>query len=281
MSSPGVVLTPEDLDALHRGRLPGPMTRDRARAVNRYLFGLRRSGRPDRSTPLDAPRIRGMLIEANLPVVRFVEHRFGGRPDLGPDIHQAGSLGLVKAVDAFDPGRRVEFTTYAIPVIDGEIKRLFRDTGWAARVPRTVKESASQVRRAALDLEQELGREPGTRHLAERTGRSEDDVRTALRAAAGTSAVSLDASPFDDEDRRRLTDELGVADRGFDLAEARVILSAGLRELSARDRCIVVLRFFGELSQADIGARVGLSQMQVSRLLAASLTRLRDLVRDR
>lgn len=275
----GAELPEADLRVLHAGRLPQPLTRPRARAVNRYLFELRDrpAGRP---TNLDRRRIRGMLIEANLSVVRYVEARFGGRPDLRPDIHQAGAVGLIKAVDGFDPEYRVEFTTYAIPVIDGEIKRFFRDTGWAVRVPRPVKELSSQVRRASLDLEQEHGRRPNERQLVERTGQSTDGVRAALRAAAGTTAVSLDTPATAEEGAVPLADTLGETDRELDLVDFRESLHSVLPRLPPRERSIVILRFFGEMSQAEIGHRIGLSQMHVSRLLTASLRRLRYLLTD-
>jgi len=218
---------------------------------------------------------RAQVIDWYLPMSVYVAGRFGGRGEPLADLTQVAAIGLIKAVDRYDPGRGVPFASYAIPTMVGEIKRYFRDAGWTVRVPRRMQELGPRLAAAVEDLAQLLHRSPTTQELAARLGVSSDDVREARQCASAYRPWSFEQPVAGTEDLR-LIDVLSGADRGLDAVDRRETLRRALAVLPTRERRIIGLRFVGELTQAQIAARIGVSQMQVSRLLTRSLIRLRD-----
>jgi RNA polymerase sigma-B factor len=221
------------------------------------------------------PRVRNELLEANLPLVRPLAMRFAHRGEPLDDLIQVGSIGLVKAVDRFDPDRGVKFATFATRTILGELKRHFRDRAWSVRAPRRLQELCLELGRASELLAQRLGREATPAELAAEVGVSEHNVLEALQAGRAFSSVSLDAPVT--ARGADLGSQLGVADERFEEAEWQAVLRPHLQALPWRDRAVLALRFEQELTQAEIAARVGVSQVQVSRQLAGNLDRLRQL----
>ncbi|WP_314172068.1 RNA polymerase sigma factor SigF [Streptomyces winkii] len=219
--------------------------------------------------------VRNTLIEINLTLVRYSARRFRSRGDDMDDIVQVGTIGLIKAIDRFDLSREVEFTTFAIPYVVGEIKRFFRDTTWDVRVPRRLQEMRMDLARANDKLTSRLGRSPRVSELAEHLGVSEEEVVEGQVAANGYNSSSLEATVNDEEGEASLADVLGECDEAMELVEDFHALKPLLAQLSDRDRKIIELRFGEELTQAQIGERLGLSQMHVSRLLARALSGLR------
>ncbi|MFN2543496.1 MAG: RNA polymerase sigma factor SigF, partial [Actinomycetota bacterium] len=218
--------------------------------------------------------VRQELIEAHLGLVEYLARRFAGRGEPLEDLVQVGTIGLVKAVDRFDPDREVEFSTYATPTIVGELKRHFRDKGWAVRVPRRLQELNLQLGDIIGKLSQELGRSPTVSEMAEAAGTSEEEVLEGLDSAHAYSLVSLDA-PAGEEDLT-LHDQIGDEDETIELLEYRASLVPLLDELPPRERTMLFLRFFKGMTQSEIADRLGISQMHVSRLLAKTLATLRD-----
>ncbi|MEP7178644.1 MAG: SigB/SigF/SigG family RNA polymerase sigma factor [Pseudonocardiales bacterium] len=218
--------------------------------------------------------VRDQLVEAHMPLVIYLARRFSGRNEPMNDLVQVGSIGLLKAIDRFDPSRGLEFSTYATPTILGEIKRHFRDTGWLIHVPRRAQELQTTVNTARADLSQELGRAPTVAELAARIDVAEDAVVEALDAARGYSGVPLDvlAAPGESVPEHPM---LGVLDPGFDQVEQRELLRGVIAKLPEAEREILLLRFVANKTQTEIAAIVGVSQMQVSRLVARGLKRLR------
>jgi len=220
-----------------------------------------------------AEELRAKLIEAHIGLAEHLARRFTHRGEPYDDLVQVSSLGLIKAVDRFDPERGVEFATYATKTILGELKRHFRDKGWAIRAPRRVQELYLNLGQAIGQLSQELGRSPTIAELATETGASEDDVIEALEAGQAYRSVSLDSAGPDEE---ALATRLGVEDERFGDAEWRAVLLPQLERLAGRDQEILKLRFVGGLTQSEIAGRIGISQMHVSRLLTRSLNTLRQ-----
>lgn len=218
--------------------------------------------------------VRDHLVTMNLPLVEHVARRFRDRGESHDDLVQVGTIGLIKSVDRFDTGRGVEFSTYATPTIVGEIKRHFRDRGWAIRVPRRLQELRMALNRATTDLTHELGRSPTVRELAERIGVSEDEILEGIESAQAYATTSLDGGD-DDEGGPSLTDSLGFEDEALDGIEYRESLRPLLAALPERERQIIILRFFHNMTQSQIADEVGVSQMHVSRLLTKSLATLR------
>ncbi|MEU9132354.1 SigB/SigF/SigG family RNA polymerase sigma factor, partial [Kitasatospora sp. NPDC048540] len=202
--------------------------------------------------------------------------RYRTRSEPMEDIIQVGTVGLIKAIDRFDPAQGVEFTTFAIPTIAGEIKRFFRDTGWMVHVPRRLQERRIALARATDALQQLHDRAPTTAELAEHLGLSEEEVREGVVAARAQTAGSLDLGPGGDaEDGPTLGDRLAVEERDYDLVLDRESLKPALAALSDRDREVLSLRFGAELTQAEIGELLGFSQMHISRMLKRILGQLR------
>jgi RNA polymerase sigma-B factor len=223
------------------------------------------------------PGLRDQLIEAHLGLAEYLARRFANRGEPLDDLVQVASLGLVKAVERFDPGRGLEFTTFATPTIVGELKRHFRDKGWAVRVPRRVQELHLRVTGVVDELQLELGRSPTVAEIAVRAGTSEDEVIEAVDAGSAYRSTSLDASRGDDEESPGLLGQLGELDPGLARAESRTGLNPLLRQLPDREQLMLYLRFYEGKTQSEIAQRLGISQMHVSRLLARSLERLREL----
>ena len=226
------------------------------------------------------PRAREALIAAHLPLARALARRYRRGSESLDDLVQVASVGLIKAVDRFDPDRGHSFSTFAQPTIVGELLRHFRDTGWGVHVARGTQELALKVRAAAEALEAETGRAPTPRQLAERTGADLEAVVEALGALANRAALSL-ATPAgrDDDGDATVGDTLGSDEAGYAQAEARALLGPALRHLPAREQRILKLRFVDDLTQSEIASRIGVSQMQISRLLRQSLDRLHELTR--
>jgi RNA polymerase sigma-B factor len=220
---------------------------------------------------------RRRLIEAHLGLAEHLARRFVHRGEAYDDLVQVSSLALVKAVDRFDPERGVEFTTFATRTIIGELKRHFRDRGWAVRAPRRIQELYLHIGQVIAILSQENGRSPVIKEIAIATGATEDDVIEALEAGQGYRSASLDAPGPDGE---TLGSRLGANDEAFADAEHRAALSPHLAKLPERERQILILRFVEGLTQSEIADRVGISQMHVSRLLSRSLTELRSSYKD-
>jgi RNA polymerase sigma-B factor len=213
------------------------------------------------------------IIRLNMGVASEIARRYHGRGIAGDDLDQVAYLGLVKAVRGFDPSHGADFLSFAVPTMRGEIRRYFRDFGWTIRPPRSVQELQSKITAAEGELYQSLGRSPRPTEIAEHLGVELDLVLDSLAANGCFAPMSLDAPPADGESG--VVDRLGGLDAAFDSAEARVALQPLLRGLTARERRILEMRFFGGCTQAEIGAEVGVTQLQVSRLLARLLTRLR------
>jgi RNA polymerase sigma-B factor len=220
-------------------------------------------------------RIRDELVEMHLPLVEYLARRFRNRGEPLDDLVQVATIGLIKSVDRFDLERGVEFSTYATPTIVGEIKRHFRDKGWAIRVPRRLQELKLSLTKATSELSQKLGRSPTVGELAGHLGMSEEEVLEGLESANAYSAVSLDAPDGGDEDAPAVADTLGIQDEGLEGVEYRESLKPLLERLPPREKKILLLRFFGNMTQSQIAAELGISQMHVSRLLARTLSQLR------
>ncbi|MFF8596296.1 RNA polymerase sigma factor SigF [Streptomyces sp. NPDC015220] len=221
---------------------------------------------------------RNTLIEMNMSLVRFAAGRFRSRgPEEMEDIVQVGMIGLIKAIDRFELAREVEFTSFAVPYIVGEIKRFFRDTSWAVHVPRRLQEARVHLARATEELRSRMGRTPSVKELAELMSLSEEEVVEARIASNGYSAASLDAAlSTSDDSETPLAEFIGVDDAALELVEDFHALAPLIATLDERDRRIIHWRFVEELTQAQIGERLGVSQMHVSRLLSRCLARLRE-----
>jgi RNA polymerase sigma-B factor len=218
--------------------------------------------------------LRDQLIEAHIGLAEYLARRFANRGEPLDDLVQVASLGLVKAVERFDPARGLEFTTFATPTIVGELKRHFRDKGWAVRVPRRVQELHLRLGAVVSVLSQEHGRSPTIGEIAQAAAVSEEEVLEAIEAGHAYRFTSLDAPTGNDEEGA-LSAQLGEEDQGLIDSEHRVTLSPLIAEFPRRERLILHLRFFEGLTQSEIATRLGISQMHVSRLLARSLAQLR------
>ncbi|HWL37341.1 MAG TPA: RNA polymerase sigma factor SigF [Frankiaceae bacterium] len=240
-------------------------TADRARA--RALFARLGDGDPE---------VRDELVRMHLPLVEYLARRFRNRGEPLEDLVQVATIGLIKSIDRFDLERGVEFSTYATPTIVGEIKRHFRDKGWAIRVPRRLQELKLTLTKATGELSQTLGRSPTVSELATHLGLQEEEILEGLESANAYSAVSLDATDSGDDDSPAVSDSLGMVDEALEGVEYRESLKPLLDKLPAREKKILVLRFFGNMTQSQIAAELGISQMHVSRLLARTLAQLRE-----
>jgi RNA polymerase sigma-B factor len=220
---------------------------------------------------------REQLVERYLPLARQLARRYQRADEPLEDLVQVASLGLLKAVDRFDRGREVAFSSYAVPTILGELKRHFRDRTWSVRVPRDLQELALRVDRAVTRLSAGQRRSPSVGELAEAVGASPEQVLEALEAAAAYRAGSLDAprSAQGEDPGETVADSLADEERGFLSAEQRATLEPLLARISERERTVLRLRFDEDLMQAEIGERIGVSQMQVSRLIRQALAQLR------
>ncbi|MGW8490805.1 RNA polymerase sigma factor SigF [Streptomyces sp. NPDC055886] len=219
--------------------------------------------------------VRNTLVELNLALVKFAASRFRSRSEPMEDIVQVGTIGLIKAIDRFEMSRGVEFPTFAMPTIVGEIKRFFRDTSWSVRVPRRLQELRLDLAKAGDELSQQLDRAPTVAELSERLGITPDEVVEGMSASNAYTASSLDAKPEDDDNEGALADRIGYEDHGLEGIEYVESLKPLIAALPARDRMILSLRFVSNMTQSEIGEELNISQMHVSRLLSRTLTKLR------
>lgn len=224
--------------------------------------------------------LREELVGIHLPLVEYLARRFRNRGEPLEDLIQVGIIGLLKAIDRFDLDRAVEFSTYATPTIVGELKRHFRDKGWAVRVPRRLQELNLSLTKTVAALSQEIGRSPTLGEIAERMHLSEEEVLEGLDTSNAYAVVSLDA-PTGGEDTPSVSEHIGVEDETLETLEYRAALGPIIAELPERERRILYLRFFRGMTQSQIAERLAISQMHVSRLLNRTLVMLRDrLLRD-
>ncbi len=230
----------------------------------------------------DDPRrraLRDQLVTMHLPLVEYLARRFRDRGESHEDLVQVGTIGLINAVDRFDVERGVEFSTFATPTIVGEIKRHFRDRGWAIRVPRRLQEMRMLLNRGTAELTQKLGRSPTVAELAEHLGVTEDEILEGLESSQAYATKSLDGSS-DDDDSPSMAASLGRIDLALEGVDNRETLRPLLASLPEREQRILMLRFFQNKTQSEIAAEIGLSQMHVSRLLARTLAGLREQMLD-
>ncbi|MFB7502473.1 RNA polymerase sigma factor SigF [Streptomyces broussonetiae] len=246
----------------------GPQDRSGARAMFVELRKLN-AGSPEYA------ELRNQLVRMHLPLVEHLARRFRNRGEPLDDLTQVATIGLIKSVDRFDPERGVEFSTYATPTVVGEIKRHFRDKGWAVRVPRRLQELRLALTTATAELSQLHGRSPTVHELAEKLAISEEEVLEGLESANAYSTLSLDVPDTDDESPA-VADTLGAEDEALEGVEYRESLKPLLEDLPPREKRILLLRFFGNMTQSQIAQEVGISQMHVSRLLARTLAQLRE-----
>jgi RNA polymerase sigma-B factor len=232
------------------------------------LFASTEPGDPRRA------ELRDQTIEAWLPLARHLARRYAGRGEAIEDLIQVAVIGLIKAVDRYQADRGVEFAGYAIPTIVGEIKRHFRDHTWAVHVPRRLQELRQEITTANDGLTHTLGRPPTVTDIAEHLKIRDDDVLEGLEGARAYATASL-CAPVGDEGGTELGDTIGDEDPGFELAEFRTALGPALTVLNNRERTILALRFYDNLSQTQIAEQIGISQMHVSRTLNKALTKLR------
>jgi RNA polymerase sigma-B factor len=224
---------------------------------------------------------REELITRYLPLVRSLARRFASRGQPVEDLIQVGSIGLIKAIDRFDIDRGVELSTYATPTILGEIKRYFRDKGWAVKVPRALQDLNIRLNKVIEQLTVEMNRSPTIAELAEACSVTEEEVLEALESGRAYNSLSLFSSgTSDDEDSLELLDYLGREEPEYELVEQRRFLAPVMNELDERERLILHLRFFEGMTQTQIAARVGISQMHVSRLIRKSIDMLRQSMRE-
>ena len=223
-------------------------------------------------------RARDALVERYMPLARSLARRYQRPGDPVDDLLQVASLGLVKAIDRFDADREIAFSSYAVPTILGEIKRYFRDCTWAVRMPRDLQELTLRVDRAVGTLAEDLHRQPSVGELAAAVGATEESVLDALQAGSAYRAISFDAPRgHGDDSVATLADAVGVGEHGFERAEDRATLDRLIRIVTEREREILRMRFEQDMTQAEIGEVIGVSQMQVSRVIRRALERLRSL----
>jgi len=220
------------------------------------------------------PRLRERAIEAWMPLAHHLARRYSGRGEPMDDLVQVAVLGLIKAVDRFEADRGVDFGYFAIPTVIGEVKRHFRDKTWAVRVPRRLQELRMSISAANNELHHTLGRPPTVADIAAHLEVTEEEVLEGLEGARAYAADSLSA-PVGEDGGTELGDTLGGDDAGFELVEWKAALGPAMTVLDERERRIVTLRFYGNLTQSEIAEQVGVSQMHVSRLLARALVKLR------
>ena len=226
------------------------------------------------------PRVRDELVELNSDLVHFVARRFFNRGEPEEDIVQVGFVGLINAIERFDPTLDNEFSTFATPTIMGEIRRHFRDRSWAVRVPRRLQENLLKVNNATSQLTNALGRSPTIPELADAVGMSAEDVLAALEVAPAQHTVSFDAPRGDADDPATLGDRLGGEDDNLERVEMRHLLEQVMAHLTPREREIMALRFVDELPQTEVARRLGISQMHVSRLQRAAVDHIRRHMQD-
>jgi RNA polymerase sigma-B factor len=228
------------------------------------------------------PRILERLVERFMPLAKNLAGRYSGGVEPYDDLLQVASVGLVNAITRFDPERGFTFATFAVPTILGEVRRHFRDRGWSIRVPRDLQERNLEVERALSELPTRLGRSPSVQEIAEHLGKSDEEVLEAMEAGSAHHTRSIEAvqGDHDEDDGRALADVLGVDEAGFEAVEYGATIAPVLKRLSDRDRRILHMRFVEDRTQSEIAREIGVSQMHVSRILRATLKRLRERIDD-
>ena len=221
---------------------------------------------------------REKLIEQYMSLVRSLARRYAYRGEQLDDLVQIGAIGLIKAIDRFDIDRGVELTTYATPNIIGEIKRHFRDKGWAVRVPRGLQELNVQLSKLMESLTVQLGRSPTIPELAKAAGVEEEQVLEAIESGRAYTSLSLSVGGGGDDDDLDPLESLGTEEHQYEVSEDRAVLAPGFKALDPRERMILQLRFFDGLTQSQIAQQVGISQMHVSRLIRRSLEKIRETI---
>ncbi len=261
-------------DAGSRWSEPGAGSRPATRELSHGLFEeLTEEG----TSPARRTACREELVRLHLPLVEHCARRFTNRGEPLDDLVQVGTIGLIKSVDRFDTARGVEFSTYATPTIIGEVKRYFRDKGWAIRVPRRLQELRMSIASVTGDMSQELGRSPTPREIATRLGTSVEEVMEGIESANAYSTLSLDAEDsHEDHPGASMLESLGSDDVALAHVEIRESIKPLIEQLPAREKRILLLRFFQGMTQSQIAEEIGVSQMHVSRLLNRTLARLRD-----
>ena len=223
---------------------------------------------------------REELVKRFLPLARQLARRYQRTNEPLDDLMQVASVGLVKAVDRFDPERGTAFSTFAVPTILGELKRYFRDAGWAAHVPRGMQERAMRLEQAVEAVNRRVGRSPSTKELAAELGQTEEEVLETLEAQSAYDAVSLEQQRSDDsQGGDTYADTLATDEESYELVEYQATIAPALKALSPRDRMILHLRFSQDMTQSEIATRIGVSQMHVSRLIRQALARLREVAK--
>ncbi|WP_233163801.1 SigB/SigF/SigG family RNA polymerase sigma factor, partial [Glycomyces salinus] len=220
--------------------------------------------------------LRARLVTGYLPLAEHIARRFSGKGIARDDLVQVAAVGLIHAVDRFDPDQGADFLSYAVPTVMGEVRRHFRDTSWPLRVPRRLQELRLSINQASAELSQRLGRSPTVGELSEHLGLSEAQVEEGYVARQAYRSVSLDEAPFASGDRAPLAETVGEEDPAIDLVENHESLVPLIEELPQRERRILALRFVGDMTQSQIAEQVGISQMHVSRLLNRMLSELRE-----
>jgi RNA polymerase sigma-B factor len=227
------------------------------------------------------PKAREELVELYMPFAKRLALRYRGASESFDDLLQVANLGLLNAVDRFDPTRGIPFTAFASPTILGELKRHFRDRVWTVRVPRGLHDRMAEVDKAIADLTKELQRAPSIGEIATRLGLEQTDVLEALEASHNRRPLSLDRpAGGDDDDESTPADWIGSEDEGFELVEGRIALDTALPYLDERERLVLRLRFAEDMTQSQIAERIGHSQMHVSRILRRALARIREQIRE-
>ena len=226
---------------------------------------------------------REELVERFLPLARQLARRYQRQNEPLDDLMQVASMGLVKAIDRFDPSRGTAFSTYAVPTILGELKRYFRDSGWAVHVPRGMQERVMKLDQASQELHRRLGRSPSASELAAELELTSEEVLEAMEAASAYDAISLEEQRSESSDSQEPTyaDSLGTEEDRYELVEYGATIAPTMKALSERERLILHLRFVEDLTQSEIADRIGVSQMHVSRLIRRALARLRAVARER
>ena len=250
---------------------PSDITEIRARSAELFVV-LHDADTSDE----DRRQAREDLVRLHLPLVEHLTRRFLNRGEPYDDLVQVGTIGLIKAIDRFDSDRGVEFSTYATPTIVGEIKRHFRDKGWAIRVPRRLQELRAAISSASAELTQEIGRSPTVAEIARKIGVTEEEVIEGLESANAYATLSLDAGDSSEDGTLSMLSSMGEDDEALEHVENRESIKPLLEELDPREKHILTLRFFRGMTQSQIAAEIGVSQMHVSRLLTRTLNHLRD-----
>jgi RNA polymerase sigma-B factor len=249
-----------------------------ARHQNALLFGVFRNGEAPERARLEA---RDGLVTLHLPLVEHCARRFRNRGEPFEDLVQVGTIGLIKSIDRFDLDRGVEFSTYATPTIIGEIKRYFRDKGWAIRVPRRLQELRMQITSTTAELTQNLGRSPTPRELSDVIGCSVEEIVEGIESSNAYSTLSLDATDDSGEDNgASMLELMGLDDEELEHIEIRESIKPLLEALPPREKRILLLRFFKNKTQSEIADEIGVSQMHVSRLLSRILAQLRTSLQE-